>query len=243
MSDLLEAVVGAHGGLDSWRKVSRLVVTASLGGPFWALKGGRDLAVETVTVDPRAVSVELAPYPEAGYRSVLLGGQRDRLEIWEDGGRVVESRDLPRRSFPPAGDVQAPWDRVQVAYFASCGMWTYFTLPFLFTGDGVLATEIEPWTEGGQTWRRLAVRYPAGTPVLDLKQTYYFDGDFMLRRMDYHPDVANAPAAHYTTGHRSFGGLVFPTHREIHVYDGKGSVDKALTLITVDVADVQVITG
>jgi len=47
MTDLLTAVLDAHGGLDSWKRVSGLPVELSLGGPFWAGVGWPDILAKT----------------------------------------------------------------------------------------------------------------------------------------------------------------------------------------------------
>jgi len=45
-------------------------------------------------------------------------------------------------------------------------------------------------------WRRLAVRFPKSNANHNPDQVFYYDTDFMLRRMDYAPEVtANSPVA------------------------------------------------
>ena len=41
MDKLLEAVLDAHGGIENWAKVTKITAQMSLGGPFWAARGGR----------------------------------------------------------------------------------------------------------------------------------------------------------------------------------------------------------
>lgn len=240
MIDLLAAVLDAHGGLDRWLEVDRLEVDASLGGPFWAAKGWPDVYREQrIEVDARRFDIVFSPFPFEGRRS-RLRVMPELLELMDRDGRVIESRDDPRASFPDPA-TRPPWDAIQTAYFTSCGCWNYFTEPFLFARPDVEVREIEQWTEQGETWRRLAVTFPASLPNHNREQTFYFDDRYLLRRMDYHPDVTGAPIAHYTDEHREFDGLVFPTRRRVHVRDAYGVADRTITPITIDVRAVHVV--
>jgi hypothetical protein len=121
------------------------------------------------------------------------------------------------------------------------GYWNYFTEPFLFTYPGVEAREIEPWHEDGQTWRRLAVTFPPDLPNHNPDQTFYYDEDFLLRRMDYTPDITgHSPIAHYTYDPRAFDGFVFYTRREVHLRNADGTADLSFTPITIGVDSVTV---
>jgi hypothetical protein len=240
MTDLLHAVLDAHGGLDRWRRVARLEVDASLGGPFWASKGWPGVYDDQrIDVDATRFDIRFTPYPSAG-RSSQMTAMPERLVIADESGAVIEHRDDPRVSFPdPATRPQ--WDAIQTAYFTSCACWNYFTEPFVFTYPGVEVEEIAPWSEHGETWRRLAVTFPAELPNHNRHQTFYYDDRFLLRRMDYHPDVTDSPIAHYTDDHREFDGLIFPTRRRVHIHDADGNTDLTITPITVDVTSVRVI--
>jgi len=70
---------------------------------------------------------------------------------------------------------------------------------------------------------------------------FYYDPAFMLRRMDYSPDVAGKfPIAHYTHDPQRFDGFVFPTRRRIHGRDANGIADQRVAAITLDVENVTV---
>jgi hypothetical protein len=128
-----------------------------------------------------------------------------------------------------------------VAYFLSAALWNYLTQPFSFTYPGVDVREIQPRDEGGETWRRLAVRFPKSNANHNADQLFYYDTDFMLRRMDYAPEVtANSPVAHYTHDPKTFDGFVFPTRRRVHRRDADGVADQSVAAITLDVAQVAV---
>jgi hypothetical protein len=117
--------------------------------------------------------------------------------FWEfrtSEGDVVDDRVEPRASFPTGfDDFETKWDAVQVAFFTSAATWNSLTEPFMLTYPGVAPGEVEPWEEHGVTWRRLAVTFPAGIANHNPDQIFYFDDDFMLRRMDYSPHVTGSP--------------------------------------------------
>jgi predicted nucleic acid-binding protein len=65
---------------------------------------------------------------------------------------------------------------------------------------------------------------------------FYYDASFMLRRMDYSPDVTGKlPIAHYTHNPQSFAGFVFPTRRRIHRRDADDVADQRVAAITLDI--------
>ena len=110
-----------------------------------------------------------------------------------------------------------------------------------FTYPGVQVSEIQPWREGGETWRRLAVHFPPNNANHNSDQVFYYDQHFMMRRMDYAPDVTgSAPVAHYTDDHKTFDKFVFPTRRRIYRRGDDGTADQRLAIISVDVSLVSV---
>jgi hypothetical protein len=46
---------------------------------------------------------------------------------------------------------------LDVAYFKSYALWTYLTIPFLYTYAGFVTEEPPPWREDGETWRPLTM--------------------------------------------------------------------------------------
>ncbi len=157
-------------------------------------------------------------------------------------GEVVEERTDPRVSYPmPFDPFTTPWDAIQVAYFTSAAVWNYLTEPFGLTYPGVEAREIEPWDEDGQTWRRLAVTFPKSNANHNPDQVFYYDENFMQRRMHYSPYVTGSPPVdHYTHNPKTFDGFVFPTRRRVHRHDADGVADQSFAAITIDIDDVAV---
>jgi hypothetical protein len=240
--DLLAGVLDAHGGLEDWDRVTTLTARLSLGGPFWARRGWPDVyADETVTLDAHREHFTFAPFT-APERVSVLDVAPERVTIHTTDGEIVEERTDPRASYPADFDPQTtPWDAIQIAYFASAATWNYLTAPFVFTYAGVEAREIEPWDEDGQPWRRLAVTFPKTNANHNADQVFYYDADFMLRRMDYSPDVTgNPPVAHYTHDPKTFDGFVFPTRRRVHRHDADGIADQSFAAITLDIESITV---
>jgi hypothetical protein len=175
--------------------------------------------------DCRSVALSGTRYLEQACPQIISG------RVTWHGGKTVEERNAPRASFPRF-DPTTPWDAAQVAYFTSYAVWNYLTAPFLFTYPRVETCEIEPWQEDGQTWRRLQVRFPNTIVTHNPEQIFYYDTDFMLRRLDYQPQVTAAPIAHYVNEAHTFDGFVFPTRRRVFRRRPDGTADQSLAVIT-----------
>ena len=219
MTDLLEKVLAAHGGLDNWRNVAEIYFRLTLRGRALELKqqpnGLRDVLVK---IDARRPRTLISPFPAPGSRGVFEEGSV-RLET--SAGATTSSLDRPRDSF--AGyQPQTPWNEIQFLYFIGYALHNYMTMPFLLTKDGVRCEEIAPHEEHGETWRVLKVAFPPGMLVHCPEQKFYFNDAGYLVRNDYAPEVTHGTAAHYTFDHRTFDGFIFPTHRRVVPRDPNG---------------------
>ncbi len=229
---VIDDAVKAHGGLDRWLAVRSLSAPLSIGGSLWADRGHDGvLADAAVLIGPHRQHVEFSGF----------GPQR--LRTWfeprlvtvrtEDGGEIDRRRD-PRGSFPR--DAAAPWDNVQVAYFASYAIWNYLTLPFLLTTPGVEVTEVEPWPAADPSWRRVRADFgEAPIETHNRVQYYNFDSDNLLVRHDYDADVlGGAPASNQASAYREFDGLLFPTRRRVTARDSDGAAGTGPILVSID---------
>jgi hypothetical protein len=220
MSDLLELVLDAHGGLANWRKVETIVLSLSLRGRLLKVKqqpqGLRGAMVQISTKRPRTV---ISPFPHPGARGVF---EDHAVAIQTDAGEVTRTLDRPRETF--AGHERTtPWTELQFLYFIGYAFWNYFTTPFLLASNGVSVTEIEPWNENGETWRVLQAIFPDGLDTHCAVQQFYFNEKGLLQRHDYFTEIGRGTAAHYVFDHMTFDGFVFPTHRRV-VPRGDGNV-------------------
>jgi len=216
MTNLLDEVIDAHGGLHLWKAVGALRATVSLGGPFWDVRAVPADMRTNVTVDVQMQEqlVSLNQWTDAEHRFVL---RTDPEIATMTAGDFVEPevRREPRASFPAESD--ARWDRMQANYFVGYALWNYLTTPYLLTYPGVQTIEMEPWREGEALWRRLLVHFPPGIATHGPRQVFYFDSTGLLRRLDYDVEVsASGPAAHYVDDYVDVDGLKFPTRRLVY---------------------------
>ncbi len=215
MSDLLGLALDAHGELENWNAFSSAQIR--VGGAIWTLRQQEGLLADIgVTIDTHQEHLTISRFGGAARRSVFVP---DHLQIETEDGGIIEERHNPESAF--AGHVrETPWDQLHVAYFASEALWTYLTLPFLYTYPGFVTEEIEPWQEDGEIWRRLRVTFPDYIKSHTRTQITHFGPDGLMRRHDYTVDVlGGAPGANYTTDYRDFQGIKIPTRRRVYAYD------------------------
>jgi hypothetical protein len=139
MSDLLEAVIEAHGGLERWNQLETISARLVQGGALRARKG-QDGVLDDVVVTASLHREQAShhPFGAAGRRSSFTPG---RVAILNGDGSVIEALDRPRASF--AGHtLETPWSTLQLAYFVGTAMWTYLTQPFTLAPPGFETTEL-----------------------------------------------------------------------------------------------------
>jgi hypothetical protein len=188
-------------------------VRYNFSGNLLSMKGYPSHYQPTVTIDTRK--------PHSVLRRLGNGDPDDRWiytpsRTWierHDGSIVVE-REKPREAFADHTRM-TPWDELHLTYFVGYAMWNYLATPFCFTMPGFVTRELDSHTENGQIWRVLEVTFPDSIPTHCKAQKFYYDDNFMLRRMDYTADVVKGVASHYCWDHKEFGGIVFPTLRRV----------------------------
>jgi hypothetical protein len=236
--EVLDAVLLAHGGLDTWRQFSRVQATIVTGGQLWGIKG------QPQDPDPRQMSVAL----DREWASVRPFGTDDqktdftpqRVAIEKLDGQVVLERYDPRESF--AGhEFATPWDPLQRAYFNGYAMWTYLTTPFLLALEGVAVQEIAPVEDGGQTWVGLQATFPPEIASHSTVQEFYFGSDdFLLRRHDYRVEVAGSfPAVQYTYDIVEADGIKLPSIRRAYRADDDGHALADQLMVAIDLSEIR----
>jgi hypothetical protein len=239
---LLDEVLEAHGGVERWRTARTVTARVRSGGLLLRTRGpGNRLADYRLTVDvhePRAV---LDPFPREGQRGVFDQG---KVRIETAAGDTIEARPDPRPAFSGLSGVRRNlrWDALDATYFAGYAMWNYLATPLLLTRDGVEAVEGEPWSEEGESWRRLEVTFPEGIDTHSRHQTFYFDARGVLRRLDYVAEPVGrwARAAHYCDEHVQAGGLVFPTRRRVRPMGLRNRSLPGPTLVWIELSELHV---
>jgi hypothetical protein len=94
-------------------------------------------------------------------------------------------------------------------------MWTYLTQPFTFALPGFKTTELDPWQEKGEQWRRLRVTWPGYLCTHSAEQTLYVGADGLFRRQDYDVEIASTAGAHYISDYPKIAGIMIPTKHRI----------------------------
>lgn len=233
MSDLLQTAIDAHGGIDRWNQIQRFEADLSITGAIWQLKQKPDV-FKSVTM--RALTQEqqvtLVPVGGSGNRSFFA----DDTLTWErEGGEILEQRHHPVSSFE-GQTLTSPWDDLHAAYFATEAIWTYLTVPFLFTYPGFSSREVDPRHEKGETWRGLEVTFPDSIHSHTRVQKFYFGEDGLLRRHDYTVDIlGGGTGANYATAIHDVDGIKVPMRRRIWAYDDQEEVIPEPLLVAVDI--------
>jgi hypothetical protein len=240
MSELLDLVIQAHGGLDRWNKFNRVTATIITGGGLWPMKGlEQDSNPREMTVTLHEETASVSPFGQPDWRTAFTP---DRIAIETITGAIISERSNPRAAF--AGHViDTPWDPLHRAYFNGYAMWTYLTTPFFMTMPGFEVVEISPWQEGGELWRGLRVRFPDEIASHSKEQDFYFGDDFLLRRHDYHVDVAGGfPAAQYVHDIVEVDGLRFPTKRRAYLRGPNLKPIRDLLMVSIDLSNFRLST-
>jgi hypothetical protein len=224
MSNLLETVIEAHGGLQRWRELDAISARLVQGGALWTMKEQQGV-LDDVFIRA-ALHQQWASHHPFGAVDRRSAFTPERVAIETTSGEVVEALQRPRASF--AGHMlETPWTRVQLAYFVGTAMWTYLTKPFTFALPGFDTTELDPWHESGEEWRRLRVVWPShpvqaadrrvpGLATHSSEQTLYVGPDGLFRRHDYHLDIAGGGRyAHYISDYTKVAGIMVPTRRRV----------------------------
>ena len=215
MSDLLESVIAAHGGMQRWREVRSVTTSLRSWGKTWSIKGHPHLfasAVTTIAATDRQ-AVQFHPFTSASRRGFY---SPERVQIETADGTVLQERSEPREAFK-GHTIESPWDHLHCLYFAGYAMWNYLNLPFIAARPDVHAEEIEPWREeSGEKWRRLRLTFPSHIATHASVQDLFVDDNGLIVRHGYPVDIIPAPvAAHYLCGYVDFDGIMFPTQRKV----------------------------
>ena len=237
MTDLLEAAIEAHGGMERWRGVRAIDVRFNFSGAALVVKGFPRHLQPSCTIDVRECRVvfqRLSGDPDE--RWIFTA---DRVWNERHGGSLIEERHHPRDAF--AGHVwETKWDALHLTYFIGYAMWNYVSIPFLLAEPGFATRELDGHEENGEHWRVMEVTYPDGVPAHTKVQKFYFGSDLLLRRMDYVTDVAGGVAAHYCFDHRPYDGITIPTLRRVVSRTEDGAKVTGRTGFLLDFIDLEV---
>jgi hypothetical protein len=214
---LLNEALAAHGGADALDDVTELAVELRGGGLAFTSHGLPPNAAFNARVDPHRPHVVFADFLRCGREAVFTP---DRVTLGD------EIREQPRRGL---GTLHPRWDHLDMAYFCGYALWNYMTTPWLLKRAAV---EELPG-------RRLRARFGADVPTHSPVQTFHFDADGLLARLDYTALVFGrwARAAHVCSEHRRFGPIITPTVRRVTPRVA-GRVMPGPTLVHLHIVDV-----
>ncbi|MEU6097078.1 hypothetical protein [Streptomyces sp. NPDC047079] len=237
MNDLAADVLDSHGGLKCWHRWSTVTATIVSGGELFLAKGlPQDPTPRQMTVSLHEEHASVRPFGADDQRTDFTP---DRIAVEKLDGTVVAERRNPRDAF--RGHIlETPWDPLDRAYFNGYALWTYLTTPFLISMPGFAAEEAEPWQEGTERWRHLRVTFPDGIASHCGTQDFYFGEDGLLRRHDYHVDIAGGfAAAQYVHDFVRVQGISLPTKRRAYLRDVAGRPVHEHLMVSIDLSDVR----
>jgi len=236
-SDLLTAVLDAHGGLDRWMGFQRIDATITSGGLMFEMKGQpQDPTPRHMTA---ALQREWSSVRPFGADDQKTDFTPDRIAIEKLDGSIVAERHHPEESF--AGhDLTTRWDPLQRAYFNGYALWTYLTSPFLLALPGFAVRELEPIEDGGTTLTGLQWHLPTGFVSHSSPQEFYFGPDLLLARHDYRVDVAGSfSAMQYVSNFVEVDGIRVPTTRRAYRRGEDGNAILDELMVWIDLGDVR----
>jgi len=237
MNSLLSQVLDSYGGLEHWRCFTRLSATIVTGGKFWAMKG-------LIQDDhPRRMRVALdrewGSVDPFGDPNWLTDFTPERVVVVARDGSVIAERAHPRTAFD--GHIMTtPWEPLHRAYFNGYALWTYMTTPFVLADSDVRVVEIAPLREGDETWHGLRASFPDRIATHSRAQDFYFGPDGLMRRHDYHVDVAGGfAAAQLVSEFVEVQGLRFATRRRAYQRedDLRPKIDPLM--VSIDITDIE----
>ncbi|MFF3467349.1 hypothetical protein [Streptomyces sp. NPDC002619] len=236
VNDLLTKAIEAHGGIERWQVLTQAQATLVSGGDLFAIKGlPQDATPRTMTVRLHQEHASVHPFGAPDQKTDFTPG---RVSIKKLDGQVVAERKDPRTSFT-GHTLKTPWDALDRAYFNGYALWTYLTTPFLLAMPGFTVTDIEPWRERDEVWPGLRATFPPQIASHSTQQDFYFGPDRLLRRHDYHVDVAGGfAAAQYVYDYAEADGIMLPTKRRAYRRDTLGRPRMDQVMVSIDLSDI-----
>ena len=235
MNELLMFAVQAHGGLARWNQFTSVSAKASITGALWQVKRTGDLLTH-VSVEAHLHDQHLIIH--ALGRNKRLVFTPHRVASQTEDGRLLESRNNPCSAFD-GQQWETAWDDLHATYFSSYALWTYLTIPFLYTYPGFATEELPRWHEDGEMWRPLKAIFPDSIASHTREQVSYFGEDGLLRRHEYTVDVlGGARGVNYASDYCDVGGILVPTKRRVYAYDDQKKKISEPLLVAIDFTEI-----
>jgi hypothetical protein len=233
---VLESALRASGGLDLWRLTRRFIVHMSITGDLCNTKCSnaklKELVVEGST---HVQELEMTGFARADIRAVY---RRDWVALeGPDTHRVMKRAASPEEF--RRGLQTVNWDELQLAHYCGYLIWNYMAVPFILADPDFETKELRRNVAPGESLRRLQVVFPARVVTHAPIQTFHFDREGLLRRLDYRaPHATHAPITQVYSGHQRFSGILVPTLCRLSaIGPNSGPVGKP-ALLDVEIFDV-----
>lgn len=235
VNEFIQKIIEAHGGLDRWHSFSRLDATTVTDSALRGIKGlAQDEHPRVVMAWLHEERVRLKPFGNPDWQCDFTP---DRVTISASDGTVVDDRCDPRAIFL-RHEGAALWDPLDLGYFEGYALWTWLNVPFVLTMPGVDVWETDPWIENGEIWRVLRARFPNIITTFPADQDFFFSDDLLLRRHDYHLDIATGfDAVHLMFDYRQADGINFPTRHRIYARGPDRRPQLVPLMVSIDVSN------
>jgi hypothetical protein len=211
---IIDKVIQAHGGASRWCRLEAVEAVISVRGFLFQAKRRPILNRVRVRASTREPRFTFYDYPRSGRNSEFIGNEEVR--ITDAGHQVLVSRLQPRTAIRRLRR-QLYWDALDFTYFGGYATWNYLVTPFIFMRDDFRFEKLGTPSADSEFPVRLRVRFPQDLPTHCQTQVFYFDGNYLLRRLDYTAEVVSrwARAAHICENYQDFDGIKFPTQRRV----------------------------
>jgi hypothetical protein len=232
---LLEDALRASGGLDQWRVTRRFTLHMSIAGSLCTERCStaqlKELAVEGST---RTQALVITGFARSDLRALY---RPDRVVLeGQDARRLMERQGSPEEF---RNDLQSTtWDELQLAHYCGYLIWNHIVTPFIFADPDFETMELRRNVANGDSLRQLRVMFPARVVTHASAQTFYFDAEGSLRRLDYpaaHDD--HTQIAQILSGHQRFSGFLVPTLCRLLSIGAKGVPIAKPSLLDIEIFD------
>lgn len=238
LPESLTSIIDAHGGEDRWRSLEAIEAVLSVRGFLFAMKRVPPMKHVRVRAWIREPRFTFFDFPRQGQNGEFMGDKE--VLIADSLGNVVRKRLQPRPYFSGLRR-SFYWDSLDFIYFGGYATWNYLLTPFLFLHDGFAFEEIGPVRGLSGFPTVLRTTFPEDIPTHCKTQTFYFDDQGLLRRLDYTAEVIGhwAHAAHLCDEYTEVDGLRFPTHRRVMPLGFGNKPLPGPTLVAIDVHEIR----
>src|SRR3984957_3332723 len=131
------------------------------------------------------------------------------------------------------------WDELQLAHYCGYLIWNYMAVPFILADPDFATKELRRTVAPGEILRRLQVVFPARVVTHAPIQTFHFDREGLLRRLDYPaPHADHVSITQVYSAHQRFSGILVPTLCRLSAIGADAVPVGKPTLLDVEIFDV-----